>query len=110
MKRKFEMYQYRQVLVRMRQGDSDRDIDRSKIMGRKKLAAVRKILPALGPPRVTGHEMTGLMDRTRVDLSKALSRGTMRRTIPRSCFPQAMLDGIRCAPVQHLADMGTVEP
>jgi hypothetical protein len=37
------MYQYRQVLARMRQGDSDRDIDRSKIMGRKKLAAVREI-------------------------------------------------------------------
>jgi hypothetical protein len=27
----------------MRQGDSDRDIDRSKIMGCKKLAAVREI-------------------------------------------------------------------
>lgn len=29
MNRKFEMYHYRNVLVRMRQGDSDRDIDRS---------------------------------------------------------------------------------
>ena len=48
MKRKFEMYQYRQVLVRMRQGDSDRDIDRSKIMGRKKLAAVREIATEAG--------------------------------------------------------------
>lgn len=48
MKRKFEMYQYRQVLVRMRQGDSDRDIDRSKIMGRKKLAAVREIATERG--------------------------------------------------------------
>lgn len=36
------MYQYRQVLVRMRQGDSDRDIARSKSMGRKKLALVRQ--------------------------------------------------------------------
>jgi hypothetical protein len=36
------MYHYRQVLVRMRQGDSDRDIDRSRIMGRKKLALVRE--------------------------------------------------------------------
>ena len=35
------MYQYRQVLVRMRLGDSDRDIDRSGLMGRKKLTAVR---------------------------------------------------------------------
>ena len=41
MKRRFEMYQYRQVLVRMRQGDSDRDIDRTGLMGRKKLASVR---------------------------------------------------------------------
>ena len=37
-KRRFEMYQYRQTLVRMRQGDSDRDIARSKAMGRKKIA------------------------------------------------------------------------
>ena len=36
-RRRFEMYQYRQVLVRMRQGDSDRDIDRTGLMGRKKL-------------------------------------------------------------------------
>jgi hypothetical protein len=34
-KRRFEMYQYRQILVRMRQGDSDRDIARSGLMGRK---------------------------------------------------------------------------
>ena len=31
------MYQYRQILVRMRRGDSDRDIARSKTMGRKKI-------------------------------------------------------------------------
>ena len=37
------MFQYRQVLVRMRQGDSDRDIARSKSMGRKKIAQVREI-------------------------------------------------------------------
>lgn len=40
-KRRFEMFQYRQVLVRLRQGDSDRDIARSRLMGRKKLARVR---------------------------------------------------------------------
>ena len=39
--RRFEMYQYRHALARMRQGDSDRDIARSKLMGRKKIAAVR---------------------------------------------------------------------
>jgi transposase len=35
------MYQYRQVLLRMRQGDSDRDIARSGLMGRAKAGAVR---------------------------------------------------------------------
>lgn len=36
------MYQYRQVLVRMRQGDTDRDIERSGLLGRKKLSRLRK--------------------------------------------------------------------
>lgn len=40
-KRSFEMYQYRQVLLRMRQGDSDREIARSGLMGRCKAGAVR---------------------------------------------------------------------
>lgn len=35
--RKFEMYHYRKVLVRVRQGDSDRDIDRSWSMGHRKV-------------------------------------------------------------------------
>lgn len=35
------MYQYLQALVRMRQGDSDRDIARDGLMGRKKLKQVR---------------------------------------------------------------------
>ena len=42
-KRSFEMYQYRQVLLRMRQGDSDREIARSGLMGRSKSAAVRTV-------------------------------------------------------------------
>ena len=42
------MYQYRQILVRMRQGDSDRDIARSKTMGRKKIAQVREVANARG--------------------------------------------------------------
>jgi len=47
-KRRFEMYHYRQVLVRMRQGDSDRDIARCKTMGRKKIAQVRQIAQERG--------------------------------------------------------------
>ena len=47
-KRRFEMYQYRQVLVRMRQGDSDREIERSRVMGRRKLCKVREVAIASG--------------------------------------------------------------
>ena len=41
--RRFEMYQYRQVIVRMRLGDTDRAIARSKLVGRKKAKAIREI-------------------------------------------------------------------
>ena len=37
------MFQYRQVLVRMRQGDSDRDIKRARLMGRPKAAELRAV-------------------------------------------------------------------
>jgi len=40
-RRKFEMHHYRQALMRMRQGDSDRDIARSRLMGRRSAAAFR---------------------------------------------------------------------
>lgn len=43
------MYEYRQALVRMRQGDSDREIAASKVMGRPKAAALRAL--ALGRNR-----------------------------------------------------------
>ena len=41
-RRIFEMYQYRQALVRMRQGDSDRQIAEARIMGRHKAACLRQ--------------------------------------------------------------------
>ena len=47
-KRKIEMFQYRQTLVRLRQGDSDREIARSKTMGRKKIAQIRAIADERG--------------------------------------------------------------
>ena len=37
------MYQYRQILVRLRQGDTDRQIARARLMGRRKLAVVRVV-------------------------------------------------------------------
>jgi hypothetical protein len=41
--RRFEMYQYRQVIHRMRMGETDRAIARSKFMGRLKCAQVRAV-------------------------------------------------------------------
>ncbi|MCP4592323.1 MAG: IS21 family transposase, partial [bacterium] len=40
--RRLEMYEYRQILVRMRQGDSDRGIQRAGLMGRDKAKEVRE--------------------------------------------------------------------
>lgn len=42
------MYEYRQVLQRMRQGDTDRAISRSKLMGRKKARKVRAVAKEKG--------------------------------------------------------------
>ena len=42
-KRKIEMHHYRQALLRMRQGDSDRDIARSGLMGRRTAASLRTL-------------------------------------------------------------------
>jgi transposase len=42
------MFQYRHVLVRMRQGDSDRDIKRAKLMGRRKAAELRQVAEERG--------------------------------------------------------------
>lgn len=39
--RRFEMYEYRHALVRMRLGESDRQITKTGLMGRRKLAHVR---------------------------------------------------------------------
>lgn len=42
------MFQYRQALVRLRAGDSERQIARSGVMGREKLAAFRSLASAQG--------------------------------------------------------------
>ena len=42
------MYQYRQAVVRMRLGDSDRDIAKTGLMGRRKAAALRQVALAQG--------------------------------------------------------------
>ena len=48
MKRRFEMYQYRQVVVRMRLGDSDRELAKAGLMGRRRAAALRQVALAQG--------------------------------------------------------------
>ena len=71
------MYQYRQILVRMRQGDSDRDIARAKTMGRKKVAQLREIARErdwLAPDSPIPDEQT---------LAAALGR---KETVPSSCL------------------------
>lgn len=47
-KRKIEMHHYRQALLRMRQGDSDRDISRSGLLGRRTAASLRSVASARG--------------------------------------------------------------
>jgi hypothetical protein len=42
------MFQYRQVLARLRQGDSERDIARSRLMGRRKVSAFRALAARQG--------------------------------------------------------------
>ena len=47
-RRRFEMHHYRQALLRMRQGDSDRDIAGARLMGRPKAAQWRRIATGRG--------------------------------------------------------------
>ncbi len=42
------MFQYRQALARLRAGDSDRELARSGLMGREKVAAFRAIAAEQG--------------------------------------------------------------
>jgi transposase len=42
------MFQYRQILVRLRQGDTDREIARSGLIGRRKLATFRALCQRVG--------------------------------------------------------------
>ncbi|HNE17952.1 MAG TPA: IS21 family transposase [Ottowia sp.] len=47
-RRRFEMHHYRQALLRMRQGDSDRDLAAARIMGRRKAGQWREAAAAQG--------------------------------------------------------------
>ena len=46
--RRFEMYEYRQVIARMRLGESDRSIAKAGLMSRRKAAELRQIAKQRG--------------------------------------------------------------
>lgn len=47
-RRCFEMYEYRQALMRMRQGYHEHEIGRAKLMGRPRAARLRELAVARG--------------------------------------------------------------
>ena len=46
--RRFEMYQYRQAICRMRLGETDRRIAKAGLMGRRKAAELREVAQEQG--------------------------------------------------------------
>lgn len=70
------MFHYRQVLVRMRQGDSDREIARSRTMGRRKIAQVREVAAACG---------WLALDAPLPDDAALAARFARKETLPSSC-------------------------
>jgi transposase len=64
------MFQYRAVLVRLRQGESDRDIARARLMGRPKVAALRALAVQHGwlaadAPLPTDSEIAAVLGQAR---------------------------------------------
>ena len=93
------MFQYRSVLVRLRRGESDREVARGKSMGRRKLAAFRDvaaaqgwldpaspmpedaaIVAALGPPKRPASTVSSL-EPLRPIVSEWLEQGVQGTTI-----------------------------
>jgi transposase len=102
-RRRIEMHQYRQVLVRMRHGDSDRELARSHYMGRHKLAMLRalaehegwlaldaplpedaEIAASLGPPRQAAATVSGL------DRHRALIASWLEQRVPGTAILAAL--------------------
>jgi len=75
------MFQYRQVLVRLREGDSDRDIARGGLMGREKAAALRGLAQRHGWLRPEA----ALPDEA--DLAAALGQARQARSTVSSVMP-----------------------
>jgi len=97
------MHQYRQVLVRIRHGDSDRELARCRYMGRRKLATLRELaehrgwlepdalLPddaeiaaALGSPRKATSTVSGL------EVHRALIASWLEQNVPGTAILAAL--------------------
>ncbi|WP_243632469.1 hypothetical protein [Parazoarcus communis] len=84
--RSIEMYEYRQALMRMRQGDSEREIARSKLMGRSKAARFRELADAQGwldptRPVPTDAEIAAVLGRPRLPVSAQSSIAAYRALV-----------------------------
>lgn len=85
-RRSIEMYEYRQALMRMRQGDSEREIARSKLMGRSKAARFRELAQAQGwldpaHPVPTDAEIAGVLGQPRLPVSAQSSIAAYRALV-----------------------------
>lgn len=82
------MFQYRAVLVRLRQGDSERDIARARLMGRRKLAAFRALAERHGwlaaeSPQPTDGEVAAVVGQARRARSTISSVEPFRAVVER---------------------------
>ena len=99
--RSFEMHQYRQVIVRMRLGDTDRGVANLGLMGRKKAAEVRSLAQRHG-----WSDLDQPLPEEEV-LAQVLSSSTARPQIPSLVLPhredvqQSRQDGIRGNAIRH---------
>ena len=85
------MFQYRQVLVRLRQDDSDRDIARAKLMGRRKVAALPDDA-ALSAPMGASRPQHGLHRRPVPRAGRALGGRRGRLFAPLSMVCPSCVD------------------
>ena len=90
-RRSIEMYEYRQALMRMRQGDSEREIARSKLMGRSKAARFRELAHAQGwldpaRPVPTDAEIAAVLGQPRLPVSAQSSIAAYRTRVEQSGF------------------------
>ena len=85
--RRFEMFEYRQVLTRMRLGDTDRAIARVGLMGRRKVARLRRTAEAAGwldvATPLPGDPELGVQQPVELDAEAPadppVARGTLQR-------------------------------